>query len=162
MNTPKPLVSNQRDSATRKRPLWLVFGTGLVVLVVGALVWAISQPTYIPEVTGRPNFVIDQTLLDYGDVRNNTSVTAAFHVRNTGDEPLIIGNHLHVQVVDGCCPPDVQVSSYSARPGAEITISMTFMMHEGMDGQHDFRVLLQTNDPEHPEQELTILSNWVA
>jgi hypothetical protein len=65
-------------------------------------------------------------------------------------------------VVEGCCPPDVAVSSYSARPGEEITISMTFMMHDGMDGQHDFRVLLQTNDPEHPEQELTILSNWAA
>jgi len=39
--------------------------------------------------------------------------------------------------------------------------SGVFMMHEGMDGPHDFRVLLQTNDPAHPEQELTILSNWV-
>lgn len=162
MNTSKYLTSNQQNSAVRKRPLWLALGGALLLLVVAVLVWAISQPAYTPEVTGRPNFVIDQPLLDYGDVRNNTSVTAAFHLRNTGDEPLIIGNHLHVQVVDGCCPPDVQVNSYSARPGEEITISMTFMMHEGMDGQHDFRVLVQTNDPEHPEQELTILSNWVA
>jgi hypothetical protein len=162
MNTPKHLVSNQHDISFRKRPLWLVLGAGLALLLVGVLVWVLIQPSYTPEVTGRPNFVIDQTRLDYGDVRNNTSVTAAFHVRNTGDQPLIIGNHVHVQVVDGCCPPDVEVSSYSARPGEEITLSMTFMMHEGMDGQHDFRILLQTNDPEHPEQELTILSNWVA
>jgi hypothetical protein len=139
-----------------------MLAAGLALIVIGVLVWAISQPSYVPEVTGRPNFTVEQTLLDYGTVRNNSSVTAAFHVRNTGDQPLIIANRLQVRVVEGCCPPDVAVSSYSARPGEEITISMTFMMHDGMDGQHDFRVLVQTNDPEHPEQELTVLSNWVA
>lgn len=34
-------------------------------------------------------------------------------------------------------------------------------MHEGMDGPHDFRVKLKTNDPETPEVELTVLSDWV-
>jgi hypothetical protein len=162
MKAPKHLASSQQDRAGGQYPLWLAILVAVAFIGIGILVWAISQPTYVPEVTGRPNFVVDQTLLDYGTVRNNSSVTAAFHVRNTGDQPLIIANHLQVQVVEGCCPPDVAVSSYSARPGEEITISMTFMMHDGMDGQHDFRVLVQTNDPVNPEQELTVLSNWVA
>jgi hypothetical protein len=34
-------------------------------------------------------------------------------------------------------------------------------MHAGMGGPHDFRVHLQTNDPERPERELVVLSNWV-
>jgi hypothetical protein len=38
---------------------------------------------------------------------------------------------------------------------------MSFMMHEGMGGLHDFRVRLLTNDPRQPERELTVLSNWV-
>jgi hypothetical protein len=35
------------------------------------------------------------------------------------------------------------------------------MMHTGMDGQHEFRVHLRTNDPTEPDKQLTILSNWV-
>jgi hypothetical protein len=34
-------------------------------------------------------------------------------------------------------------------------------MHAGMDGQHEFRVHLQTNDPQEPTKLLTIRSNWV-
>lgn len=33
-------------------------------------------------------------------------------------------------------------------------------MHEGMGGQHQFRVHLRTNDPVEPEKLLTVLSNW--
>lgn len=40
-------------------------------------------------------------------------------------------------------------------------MSLSFMMHEGMDGQHEFRVHLRTNDPAEPDKQLTILSNWV-
>jgi hypothetical protein len=40
-------------------------------------------------------------------------------------------------------------------------VTLRFTMHEGMDGPHDLRVHLRTNDPLEPEKELTILSNWV-
>jgi hypothetical protein len=30
-----------------------------------------------------------------------------------------------------------------------------------MEGPHDFRVHVRTNDPIEPEKELTVLSNWV-
>jgi hypothetical protein len=38
---------------------------------------------------------------------------------------------------------------------------MTFTMHPGMAGPHDFRVELNTNDPTQPVRELTVLSEWV-
>ncbi len=34
-------------------------------------------------------------------------------------------------------------------------------MHAGMEGFHDFRVHLITNDPAEPEKTLVVLSNWV-
>ena len=34
-------------------------------------------------------------------------------------------------------------------------------MHAGMDGPHEFRVHLVTNDPAQPETEIKVLSNWV-
>jgi hypothetical protein len=47
------------------------------------------------------------------------------------------------------------------KPGQQTTLSMQFMMHEGMDGMHDFRVHIPTNDPNNGDKELVVLSNWV-
>lgn len=47
------------------------------------------------------------------------------------------------------------------QPGQSTTLSMQFVMHQGMDGKHNFRVHLPTNDPEQPDRTLTVLSNWV-
>jgi hypothetical protein len=48
------------------------------------------------------------------------------------------------------------------KPGESTTIiSSVFMMHEGMDGPHDFAVHLETNDPDHPNKVVTVLSNWI-
>jgi hypothetical protein len=47
------------------------------------------------------------------------------------------------------------------KPGESTTLTMEFMMHEGMDGMHDFSVHLPSNDPEQPDHTLTVLSNWV-
>jgi hypothetical protein len=37
---------------------------------------------------------------------------------------------------------------------------MEFMMHKGMEGPHDFRVKVVTNDPVTREIELVVLSDW--
>ncbi len=46
-------------------------------------------------------------------------------------------------------------------PGQTTKLSMQFMMHGDMGGQHLFRVHLKTNDPTHAEQTLDVASNWV-
>ncbi|HSF83410.1 MAG TPA: hypothetical protein VLA49_19385 [Anaerolineales bacterium] len=46
-------------------------------------------------------------------------------------------------------------------PGEQTTLSMSFMMHAGMEGMHDFRVHIPNNDPNYGEKELVVLSNWV-
>ena len=47
------------------------------------------------------------------------------------------------------------------KPGESTKIkSAVFMMHAGMDSIHDFRVHLLTNDPEHPDKEVQVLSTW--
>ena len=47
------------------------------------------------------------------------------------------------------------------KPGESTTLEMTFTMHKGMDGFHDFRVQVETNDPAAPVKELVVLSNWI-
>ena len=46
-------------------------------------------------------------------------------------------------------------------PGESTTVAVAFTMHAGMDGFHDFRLHLATNDPEDPARQIVILSNWV-
>jgi len=46
-------------------------------------------------------------------------------------------------------------------PGEQTTLSMSFMMHAGMEGPHDFRVHIPSNDPTQADKELVVLSNWV-
>lgn len=37
---------------------------------------------------------------------------------------------------------------------------MEFAMHAGMEGVHEFRVHVLTDDPAEPEKLLTVLSDW--
>jgi hypothetical protein len=46
-------------------------------------------------------------------------------------------------------------------PGQSTTLTMEFTMHAGMEGPHEFRVHLLTNDPQQPEQVLVVKSDWV-
>jgi hypothetical protein len=39
-------------------------------------------------------------------------------------------------------------------------VELTFTMHRGMGGPHDFRVALATNDPVTPNRELVVRSRW--
>jgi len=47
------------------------------------------------------------------------------------------------------------------QPGeGAIVQSGPFMMHEGMDGPHNFGVHLLTNDPQQPDFVVNVISNW--
>jgi hypothetical protein len=47
------------------------------------------------------------------------------------------------------------------QPGESTYIeSAAFMMHEGMDGPHDFGLHLPTNDPDSPDMLVHIISDW--
>jgi hypothetical protein len=48
------------------------------------------------------------------------------------------------------------------QPGESTTVtSGVFMMHEGMDGPHNFAVHLITNDPDNRDLVVNVLSNWI-
>jgi hypothetical protein len=48
------------------------------------------------------------------------------------------------------------------KPGESTLVdSGVFMMHEGMDGPHDFAVHLISNDPAQPDMVVNVLSNWI-
>ena len=47
------------------------------------------------------------------------------------------------------------------QPGQSTTVtSAPFMMHEGMDGPHDFAVHFKTNDPSNSDLVVNVISDW--
>lgn len=47
------------------------------------------------------------------------------------------------------------------KPGEQTTLAMSFTMHPGMEGPHDFRVHIPNNDPQQANKTLQVLSDWV-
>jgi hypothetical protein len=143
---------------------WLIPAALIVVALLVAAYFAVvhySADAYVPAFTAGPRLELSQTQFDYGDVKNNTHVDTEFTLRNVGNRQLQIRQEPFVEAVVGCCPPSAQIGKMELDPGEETKVKFSFSMHEGMDGPHEFSVKLRTNDVEQPEQEVTVLSNWV-
>ena len=141
---------------------WLA---GVLILLAAAALWGVwslsTRGGYVPEFSGGPRAQVSQSLFDYGDVKNNTMVETVFTVKNVGDRQLYFPMEPVVSVVEGCCPPQTQVNKSVLEPGESAEVRLSFSMHEGMDGPHDFRVKVFSNDAVEPEQEVRVLSNWI-
>ncbi len=151
---------------TGQRPRWLIPAAvvGLVALVVvgGALFLQSRPEPFVPEVTGRASGVVSQDRFDYGTVPLGSWIQTDFKIKNVGDQPLNILNNPYIEVVEGCCPPEMTISSTRLNPGEEATVSTRFMMHGDMGGKHDFLAHILTDDPTEPDKQVRILSNWVG
>lgn len=135
---------------------WLVVA-GLL-LVGTAIVLAVQGQTG----GGTPVLAVEQKQIDFGTVKNYTKKTFSFTVTNTGTGTLRFREKPYVQVLEGCCPPDLDIGSLTLKPGESTTVtSAVFMMHPGMDGKHNYAVHLLTNDPSQPDLIVNVLSNWV-
>lgn len=79
---------------------------GLLVVLLGLLALAVANQkpaeSFTPEAVGEPRAKLDQTELDYGDVKFNTPITSEFVVRNVGDQPLQILGEPAVELIEGC------------------------------------------------------------
>lgn len=93
---------------TRSNPLvWfaVMFG-GIVLLLWGAYtLWESRQSGSVKvpvEVKGAPSLVVDQELVDLGDVPMNKMVTVSFKLTNVGDKPLQFSESPYIEVLEGC------------------------------------------------------------
>jgi hypothetical protein len=166
------MMSNQKLSAKSSVPanrpngmlrMGLIVGVGVLILAAAALALSNRQPAYQAPVAGKPAVQVSQDRFDYGTQHYNThdTVNASFQVKNVGDQTLYVLGAPQIEVVEGCCPPQTEISSKTLHPGEEATVTFSFMMHEGMDGAHDFRVHVRTSDPETPDKTVEVFSNWV-
>lgn len=155
------------ETITRSpRPWWplALIAAGLIVL--GGVAWVAfggwpTGPRVPVAVTGSPRLQTDQQRVDLGDRHYGQVVEVSFQLANVGDQTLTFTEAPVITVAEGCCPPKPDIGRTVLRPGETTILTLEFAMHEGMGGQHDFRVQLATNDPQYPSTELQVLSNWV-
>jgi hypothetical protein len=148
----------------RSRSAWkfIVMGVIGLALVAWALTSFRSTPASQLVVSGgTPVVSVESKLIDWGDLKDFTNKSISFTVTNTGTGMLNFSEKPYIQVLEGCCPPDLSIGKMSLRPGETTRItSAVFYMHPGMDGKHNFAVHLKTNDPTQPDMVVNVLSNW--
>jgi hypothetical protein len=136
---------------------WLIVAVG-AVLVAAAFLFLRPGEDYSG---GTPAISVDQQNIDMGYITLGEYRTIKIKVTNTGDGVLRFKEQPYLEVVKGCCPPNISVGTMALDPGQSTYVETPeFMMHEGMDGPHDFAVHLQTNDPNTPELLVHVLSDW--
>ena len=93
----------------KRNSFWvsLVVVGALALIIVGVIVMtrpglAAGASTAAGGAGAGPRVAVDRDKLDFGKVKMNTPVTAAFKVRNVGSAPLQILGQSQVRVVEGC------------------------------------------------------------
>lgn len=151
---------------TTKRPrrIPILLSVGVAAAVIGGVAFGVSRSsvssTSVRPHDGAPRLVVDKEVIDFGAVPYRKMIEAKFEIMNGGREVLEFTEAPYIEVVKGCCPPSPVLGKKSLKPGERTTLSVSFMMYQGMGGPHDFRVHLQTNDPNIPDKTVQVLSDW--
>lgn len=153
-------------TATNRRPrrFWWFFGAVVAVGIIGTVALGARRTPKAALASkpheGAPRLVIDKEVVDLGVVPYRKMIEAKFAITNGGKEVLEFTDTPFIEIVKGCCPPSPVLGKKSLNPGERTTVSVSFMMYQGMGGLHDFRVHLRTNDPSQPDKTVQILSDW--
>jgi hypothetical protein len=162
MNTDQPL--DVTPTTKRPRRISILLSVVLAAAAIGGVAFGISRTPLSmlgarPH-DGAPRLVVDKEVVDFGAVPYRKMIEAKFEIMNGGKEVLEFTEAPYIEVVKGCCPPSPVLGKKSLKPGERTTLSVAFMMYQGMGGPHDFRVHLQTNDPNIPDKTVQVLSDW--
>ena len=97
----------QRHNRRPSLPMIMLGLGGLLLLAMAGFMLFQNNDTG----GGTPRLAVDQEKIDWGTIQDYTKKVITIKVTNTGDGILRFREKPYVQVVEGCCPPDMQVSS---------------------------------------------------
>ena len=162
MNTDQPL--DVTPTTKRPRRISILLSVALAAVAIGGVAFGVSRSPLSmvgarPH-AGAPRLVVDKEVVDFGAVPYRKMIEAKFEIMNGGKEVLEFTEAPYIEVVKGCCPPSPVLGKKSLRSGERTTLSVSFMMYQGMGGPHDFRVHLRTNDPSRLDKTVQVLSDW--
>jgi hypothetical protein len=93
---------------------------------------------------------VDEPAIDRGRLPLDTTVTQVYEITNTGSGPAEFGKPT-IEVLDGCCPPQVQMTQMVVDAGQTAGVGFSTQMHEGMDGPHLFHLTVPFHTAEGDE-----------
>ena len=102
-----------------------------------------------------PAVVFRETRQDVGRVLAGGSIETRFRFRNGGDAPLRIEN---VASSCDCLQPRFPAT---VAPGAEAEVSARFEPQVSWEGKLEKTIRVRTNDPQHPDVELTLAADVI-
>ena len=109
MSTRKARKRKQPSPVTIDRTVLMLLGAVVGALLLATAIVLINQqqqsgppPGYVPAVTGAPRVAVSEDVIDYGNVRLNTTIETVFRVQNVGDRPLHILGEPQVELIQGC------------------------------------------------------------
>jgi len=90
---------------------------------------------------------VDEPAVDHGRLPLDTAVTQVYDIVNTGTGAAEFGEPT-IEVLDGCCPPQVQMTQMVVEAGQKASVGFSTQMHEGMDGPHLFHITVPVRTAE--------------
>jgi hypothetical protein len=152
------MSKKNRNQKQKKNFPWPLVLFGGILLIVAAFFFVNRGGG---DGGGTPAITVDQQNIDLGYIKLGEYRSLNIKVTNTGDGLLRFKEKPYLEVLEGCCPPELTVGSMTLKPGESTYVrTPDFMMHEGMDGKHDFAVHLNTNDSKNPKFVVHVLSDW--
>ena len=148
----------KKEKLEKKSFRWVLMALGGAILIAVIFVFANAGSA---ESGGTPGIAVEEQSIDMGYIKLGETRTLNIKVTNTGNGTLRFKEKPYIEVLEGCCPPQLTVGKMALKPGESTHVqSPPFMMHEGMDGKHDFAIHLKTNDPKNPDFLVHVLSDW--
>ncbi len=87
---------------TSKKPLILIIGGAVILLVAVLFAFAQAQPPAVDTGGGTPKIKADKELVDLGDQKLGNTVQVSFTITNEGSGTLRFTKDPFVEVKEGC------------------------------------------------------------
>jgi hypothetical protein len=147
-------VWNLNNPQIQFTPKDIVFGERiLAVHSIGTENPAIDNSLFILDSAKKPEIRLSENFYDFGEVNAHQVLTRTFVIANIGNFPLVI---LQAYTTCGCTTANFTAANIP--PGKVALMTLKFDT-----GFHDMRgttvrrgVMIETNDPDHPSQEIWI------
>ncbi len=89
----------RKEKQSKKPLIWLVSGG---IFLIAAALFLVFGGSSDKNENGTPALIVDQELIEYGDVKFDTNLTFEIEVTNTGDGTLKFKETPYIQVREGC------------------------------------------------------------
>ena len=105
--------TKKRQNRKQRKFPWLIVTVG-TLLVTAAFVFLRPGEDYSG---GTPVISVDQQNTDMGYIKLGEYRTIKIKVTNTGDGILRFKEQPYLEVVKGCCPPNISIGKMTLNPG---------------------------------------------